>query len=53
MAGTQTTGAELLFAVRHEGALDAADLLDRRTRIGLAPEVRDATLKAAESALAG
>ncbi|RAG81800.1 glycerol-3-phosphate dehydrogenase [Streptacidiphilus pinicola] len=51
--GTQTTGAELLFAVRHEGALDAADLLDRRTRIGLAPEVRDAALKAAESALAG
>jgi len=32
---TPVTGAELAFAVRHEGALDAGDLLDRRTRIGL------------------
>lgn len=29
------TGAEVLFAVRHEGALDADDVLHRRTRIGL------------------
>ena len=34
------TGAELLWALRHEGALDAADLLDRRTRIGLVPADR-------------
>ncbi|MDT3438770.1 MULTISPECIES: glycerol-3-phosphate dehydrogenase/oxidase [unclassified Pseudofrankia] len=34
-AGMSVTGAELLFALRHEGALDVDDLLDRRTRIGL------------------
>ena len=34
------TGAELLWALRHEGALDTADLLDRRTRIGLVPADR-------------
>jgi glycerol-3-phosphate dehydrogenase len=33
--GVDVTGAELLFGLRHEGALDADDLLDRRTRIGL------------------
>jgi glycerol-3-phosphate dehydrogenase len=37
---TEVTGAELLFALRHEGALDVADLLDRRTRIGLVPADR-------------
>ncbi|WP_131745910.1 glycerol-3-phosphate dehydrogenase/oxidase [Frankia sp. Cppng1_Ct_nod] len=36
------TGAELLFALRHEGAIDADDLLDRRTRIGLVPADRAA-----------
>ncbi|MEN3534088.1 glycerol-3-phosphate dehydrogenase/oxidase [Microbispora sp. ZYX-F-249] len=46
------TRAELVWAVRHEGALDAADLLDRRTRIGLVPEDRAAALPAAEAALA-
>ncbi|SEM05663.1 glycerol-3-phosphate dehydrogenase [Streptacidiphilus jiangxiensis] len=51
--GTRTTMAELLYAVRHEGALDTGDLLDRRTRIGLSPETRAAALAAAESALAG
>jgi glycerol-3-phosphate dehydrogenase len=35
-----TTTAELLWGVTHEGALDAADLLDRRTRIGLVPDDR-------------
>ncbi|MCX4745608.1 glycerol-3-phosphate dehydrogenase/oxidase [Kitasatospora sp. NBC_01287] len=50
--GTETTMAELLFAVRHEGALDADDLLDRRTRIGLAPAHRAAARSAAERALA-
>jgi len=49
--GTQTTGAELRFAVRHEGALDEADLLDRRTRIGLVPAARERALSAARSAL--
>ena len=38
--GTAVTGAELLWAVRHEGALDEDDLLDRRTRIGLGPAGR-------------
>ncbi|MBX6385122.1 MAG: glycerol-3-phosphate dehydrogenase/oxidase [Microbispora sp.] len=46
------TRADLVWAVRHEGALDAADLLDRRTRIGLVPEDRAAALPAAEAALA-
>ena len=35
--GLTVTGAELVFGLRHEGALDEADLLDRRTRIGLVP----------------
>ena len=30
------TRAELLWGATHEGALDAGDLLERRTRIGLA-----------------
>jgi glycerol-3-phosphate dehydrogenase len=42
--GTSVTGAELLFALRHEGALDADDLLDRRTRIGLVAADRAAAL---------
>ncbi|SNS17951.1 glycerol-3-phosphate dehydrogenase [Streptosporangium subroseum] len=49
---TGITGAELVWAVRHEGALDVADLLDRRTRIGLVPEDREAALPAARAALA-
>ncbi|AJE86726.1 MULTISPECIES: glycerol-3-phosphate dehydrogenase/oxidase [Streptomyces] len=46
------TGAELRFAVRHEGALDEGDLLDRRTRIGLVPADRERALPAAREALA-
>jgi glycerol-3-phosphate dehydrogenase len=42
-----TTPAELRFAVQHELALSAADLLDRRTRIGLVPARRAAVLDAA------
>jgi glycerol-3-phosphate dehydrogenase len=34
-AGIDVTRAEIEYAVTHEGALDAADVLDRRTRIGL------------------
>ncbi|WP_327046706.1 glycerol-3-phosphate dehydrogenase/oxidase [Microbispora sp. NBC_01189] len=45
------TLADLVWAVRHEGALDAGDLLDRRTRIGLVAEDRAAALAAAEAAL--
>ncbi|RKT52367.1 glycerol-3-phosphate dehydrogenase/oxidase [Saccharothrix australiensis] len=33
---------EFAWAVRHEGALDVADVLDRRTRIGLVPADRRA-----------
>ncbi|MER6144713.1 glycerol-3-phosphate dehydrogenase/oxidase [Streptomyces sparsogenes] len=50
--GVPTTRAELLWAVRHEGALDESDLLDRRTRIGLVPDDRTAALDAAHEALA-
>ncbi len=44
-------GAELLWAVRHEGALDIDDLLDRRTRIGLVAADRAAALPAADHVL--
>jgi glycerol-3-phosphate dehydrogenase len=49
--GTETTTAELRFAVQHEGALDEDDLLDRRTRIGLDPTTRTRALGAARAAL--
>lgn len=49
--GHPVTGAELLWAVRHEGALDTGDLLDRRTRVGLVPADRVAALAAAADAL--
>ncbi len=42
--GVPTCLAELVFGVTHEGAHDAADLLDRRTRIGLVPADRTQTL---------
>jgi glycerol-3-phosphate dehydrogenase len=45
------TAAELTFAIRHEGALDVDDLLDRRTRIGLVAADRAAALPAAERAI--
>ncbi|WP_017570731.1 glycerol-3-phosphate dehydrogenase/oxidase [Nocardiopsis halotolerans] len=45
------TGAELRFAVRHEGAMDTGDLLDRRTRVGLVPAERSAAEDAAARAL--
>jgi glycerol-3-phosphate dehydrogenase len=43
---------ELRFAVRHEGARTVADLLDRRTRIGLVPADRVRAVEAAERVLA-
>ncbi|WP_116043361.1 glycerol-3-phosphate dehydrogenase/oxidase [Amycolatopsis palatopharyngis] len=49
--GVDTVGAELRFAVRHEGALDVADLLDRRTRVGLSPADREQAVPSAERAL--
>lgn len=50
--GLPVTGAELAWGVLHEGALDAGDLLDRRTRIGLVAADRAAALPAAEAVLA-
>ncbi|MFI9615799.1 glycerol-3-phosphate dehydrogenase/oxidase [Streptomyces sp. NPDC052023] len=46
LPGHPVTGAELLWGLRHEGALDEADLLDRRTRIGLVPADRAEALEA-------
>ena len=50
------TLAELVFGVTHEGAHDVADLLDRRTRVGLVPAdrglVEPLALRALSTALA-
>jgi glycerol-3-phosphate dehydrogenase len=35
--GTEITAAEIVWAVRHEGALDVEDVLERRTRLALIP----------------
>ncbi|SDO83585.1 glycerol-3-phosphate dehydrogenase/oxidase [Lentzea jiangxiensis] len=35
------TEADVVHAIRHEGALDVDDVLDRRTRIGLVPSDRE------------
>ncbi len=45
------TGAELLWAARHELALTVGDLLDRRTRVGLVPAHREAALPLAREVL--
>jgi len=47
--GLDVLGVEVLHAVRAEGALDAADVLDRRTRIGLVPADRERALPAVEA----
>ncbi|MFE9773278.1 glycerol-3-phosphate dehydrogenase/oxidase [Streptomyces sp. NPDC005931] len=52
LPGHPVTGAELLWAVRHEGALDESDLLDRRTRIGLVPADRAVALDPVRDLLA-
>jgi glycerol-3-phosphate dehydrogenase len=39
--GVDVTRAEIEYAVSHEGALDVADVLERRTRIGLVAEDTD------------
>ena len=49
--GVPTCLAELVFGVTHEGAYDAGDLLDRRTRIGLVPADRTLAEAAAERVL--
>jgi glycerol-3-phosphate dehydrogenase len=49
--GTPVTMPELLWGVTHEGALDVADLLDRRTRVGLVPADRERVVDAAAEAL--
>jgi glycerol-3-phosphate dehydrogenase len=46
--GVPVCAAELLWAVRHELALTSDDLADRRTRAGLVPEWRAATVAAAD-----
>ncbi|WP_157114236.1 glycerol-3-phosphate dehydrogenase/oxidase, partial [Nocardia gamkensis] len=50
--GIDVLGAEFAFAVSHEGALEAGDLLDRRTRVGLIDEDRAAAAAAAVRAVA-
>ena len=50
--GVPVALAELLWGVTHEGALDADDLLDRRTRVGLVPADRALAVDAAARALA-
>lgn len=47
------TAQELTWGVDVEGALDADDLLDRRTRLGLVAADRAAALPAAEAAFGG
>ncbi|GAA2229184.1 glycerol-3-phosphate dehydrogenase/oxidase [Streptomyces nogalater] len=51
LPGHPVTRAELLWAVRHEGALNDSDLLDRRTRIGLVPRDRAEALPAVREVL--
>ena len=49
--GVPALGVELVFGAEHEGALTAADLLDRRLRLGLVPAERRAAEGAAEALL--
>jgi glycerol-3-phosphate dehydrogenase len=49
--GAGVCGAELRFALDHELALTLDDLLDRRTRLGLAPARRAAALDPAREAV--
>ncbi|MFF7992145.1 glycerol-3-phosphate dehydrogenase/oxidase [Kitasatospora xanthocidica] len=50
--GLDVTRAEIAYAATHEGALDAADVLDRRTRIGLVARDAERARKAVEEILA-
>ncbi|WP_231706963.1 glycerol-3-phosphate dehydrogenase/oxidase [Tsukamurella sputi] len=49
--GTEITGAELAFGALVEGAITPADLLERRTRLSLIPELADDAAGAAAAAL--
>lgn len=49
--GIDVTRAEFEYAVTHEGALTADDIVDRRTRIGLVETDRDRVLAVAEELL--
>lgn len=49
--GLDVCAAEFAYGVTHEGALDADDLLDRRTRIGLVPADRERAMPAALAAV--
>lgn len=49
--GLDVTRAEIEFAVTHEGAADADDILHRRTRIGLVPADADRARDAVEAIL--
>ncbi|HWD04151.1 MAG TPA: glycerol-3-phosphate dehydrogenase/oxidase [Amycolatopsis sp.] len=40
--GTEITAAEVVWAVRHEGALTVEDVLERRTRLSLVPAEAEA-----------
>jgi glycerol-3-phosphate dehydrogenase len=50
--GLDVLGVEVLHAMRSEGALDAGDVLDRRTRIGLVARDRDRAAPAVDALLA-
>jgi glycerol-3-phosphate dehydrogenase len=50
--GRPETVGELRFAVLAEGARSVADLLDRRTRLGLVPGERELAVAVAERVLA-
>ena len=52
VAGRGYRRAELVWAARHEGALEVDDLLDRRTRIGLITADRATAAAGAEDVLA-
>jgi glycerol-3-phosphate dehydrogenase len=49
--GIDVLRAEFQYAVTHEGALDADDIIDRRTRIGLVNPDRDRVIGVAEEFL--
>ena len=51
--GIDITRAEIEYAVTHEGALDASDVLDRRTRIGLVRADADKARAAVEEIVDG
>lgn len=53
VASRETTLAELLWGIEHEGALLAEDLVERRTRLSLVEREREAALRVAQELLAG